>query len=121
MLEWIGIVLIFLGIPFYLLALVPVMRAFKTGRLLTSGVYGMCRHPVYAVWLVFFVPGIALLVNSWAVLSAPFVMYFLLRTLVNKEDIYLEETFGQEYVTYKRKVPAILPYGWLRMTERGHR
>jgi len=45
-------------------------------------------------------PSIALLINSWALLSAPFVMYLLVRALVNKEDIYLEENFGQEYLSY---------------------
>jgi protein-S-isoprenylcysteine O-methyltransferase Ste14 len=113
-LAGIGIILIILGIPFYLFSIVPVMRAFKAGQLVTSGVYGMCRHPVYEVWVVFIVPGITLLLNSWAALSAPFVMYFFLRALVKKEDIYLEKTFGQEYVAYKQKVPAILPYGWLK-------
>lgn len=114
MLIWFSIILILLGIPFYLFSLVSVMRAFKAGKLVTSGVYGMCRHPVYSAWLVFFVPSFALLINSWALLSAPFVMYLLVRALVNKEDIYLEENFGQEYLSYKHKVPAILPYGWIK-------
>jgi protein-S-isoprenylcysteine O-methyltransferase Ste14 len=109
-----GIILIVLGVPFYLFSMIPVMRAFKERRLITSGVYGMCRHPVYAAWLLFFVPSLALFINSWAFLSAPFVMYVIARTLVSKEDVYLEETFGQAYLTYKKRVPAILPYGWLK-------
>jgi protein-S-isoprenylcysteine O-methyltransferase Ste14 len=43
-------------------------------------------------------------------------MYFLAGALVTKEDIYLKDTFGQEYLAYKHKVPAILPYGWLKRT-----
>jgi protein-S-isoprenylcysteine O-methyltransferase Ste14 len=50
MLVWFGIIIILLGIPFYLSSLVSVMRAFKAGRLVTSGVYGMCRHPVQHGW-----------------------------------------------------------------------
>jgi protein-S-isoprenylcysteine O-methyltransferase Ste14 len=103
-----------LGDTFLSLFSLPVMRAFKARRLITSGVYSMCRHPVYAAWLLFFVPSLALFINSWAFLSAPFVMYFLVGALVTKEDIYLEETFGQEYLAYKHKIPAILPYGWLK-------
>jgi protein-S-isoprenylcysteine O-methyltransferase Ste14 len=113
-LVWIGIVLIALGIPFYLFSLVPVMRAFKAGKLMTNGVFGMCRHPVYAAWMLFFVPALALFINSWALLSVPFVMYIIARNLVTNEDIYLEKTFGQEYLTYKRNVPAFLPYGWIK-------
>jgi protein-S-isoprenylcysteine O-methyltransferase Ste14 len=113
-LAWIGILLIATGIPFYLFSLIPVMRAFNAGRLITGGVYGMCRHPVYAVWVVFFVPALALLFNSWLLLSAPLVMYFIAKSLVVQEDIYLEGTFGRAYLAYKEKVPAILPYGWLK-------
>lgn len=113
-LALIGIILILLGVPFYLSSLITVMRAFKEGRLVTNGVYGMCRHPVYAAWVVFFVPGIALFMDSWALLSAPFIMYLTARTLVAKEDVYLIKTFGQEYLRYKQRVPAFLPYGWLK-------
>jgi protein-S-isoprenylcysteine O-methyltransferase Ste14 len=115
MLVWIGLILMVVGIPFYLFSLVSVMRAFNAGRLVTRGAYGMCRHPVYAAWVVFLVPGLALLLNSWALLTAPFVMYFLARTLVHKEELYLEGKFCQEYLAYKQKVPAILPVGGLKM------
>jgi protein-S-isoprenylcysteine O-methyltransferase Ste14 len=43
-------------------------------------------------------------------------MYFLAAALVTTEDVYLKETFGQEYLVYKQRVPAILPYGWLKRT-----
>jgi len=114
LLVWIGVILIVMGVPFFLFSLVPVMRAFKARRLITNGVYGMCRHPVYAAWCLFFIPGLALLLNSWVFLSAAFVMYFITGAFVTKEDAYLEETFGQEYLAYNQKVPAILPYGWLK-------
>jgi protein-S-isoprenylcysteine O-methyltransferase Ste14 len=114
LLELIGTVLVVLGIPFYLSSLSAVMRAFKENRLVTSGVYGMCRHPVYAAWMVFFVPAIALFINSWALLSAPFIMCLVAKALVDKEDVYLEKTFGQEYLAYKQQIPAFLPYGWVK-------
>ncbi|MRR14275.1 isoprenylcysteine carboxylmethyltransferase family protein [archaeon] len=113
-LVWAGIILIASGVPFYLASIIPVMRAFKEKRLVTGGVYGMCRHPVYAAWLLFFVPATALLTDSWAFLSAPLVMYGIARALVPEEDAYLEETFGQEYLRYKQDVPAFMPYGHMK-------
>jgi protein-S-isoprenylcysteine O-methyltransferase Ste14 len=110
-----GIALILVGIPFVVAALVTVMRAFNAGALATKGVYGMCRHPVYAGWVVFIVPGVVFLVNSWIALSIPLVMYFFLRIWVKKEEIYLEKTFGDEYLAYKKKVPAVLPVGWIKL------
>lgn len=109
-----GVVLIGLGIPFYISSITAVIRAFEDNRLLTDGAYGMCRHPVYAAWIVFFVPAIALFMNSWALLSAPFIMHLVARALVETEDVYLEETFGQEYLAYKQQIPAFLPYGWVK-------
>jgi protein-S-isoprenylcysteine O-methyltransferase Ste14 len=110
----VGIALIVAGIPFYLFSLASVMRAFRKGKLVTTGAYGMCRHPVYASWVIFFLPGIALLMNTWLGLTVPLVMYFVLLILVKEEDWYLEKTFGQEYLTYREKVPPVLPVGWIK-------
>ena len=73
----------------------------------------MCRHPVYAAWVVFFVPAVMLFFNTWLGLTAPLFMYVVIRVLVDKEEIYLEEMFGEAYLLYKKRVPLVLPIGWL--------
>jgi protein-S-isoprenylcysteine O-methyltransferase Ste14 len=113
-LSTIAIILILLGIPFYMISLVTVKRAFAAGRLVTEKTFGMCRHPVYSAWILFFVPGIMLLANTWLGLTSPLVMAFLLRILVKKEEVYLENAFGNEYLTYKERVPMVLPIGWFK-------
>ena len=92
------------------------MRAYNADELVTDGIYKCCRHPLYASWVVFFVPGIVLIVNSWLGLTTPIFMYFILCRLVKKEEIYLESVFGSEYIHYKRKVPWILPVGRLKQS-----
>jgi protein-S-isoprenylcysteine O-methyltransferase Ste14 len=114
-LNMIGIALIIIGILFYLISAVKVMRAYNADKLVTDGIYKCCRHPLYASWVVFIMPGIALLINSWIVLTMPIFAYFVLCMLVQKEEIYLESVFGSEYLDYKKKVPCILPYGWLKV------
>lgn len=114
MLTMTGIALILAGVPFYVISLSTVMRAFKEGKLVTSGVYGACRHPVYASWIVFFIPAIAFFLNNWFVLSTGVVMYFFLKMLVKDEDRYLEETYGDEYLAYRKRVPPVLPLGKLK-------
>ena len=109
-----GAILIIAGLPFYIHGLVTVMRAFQGGILVTKGSFGMCRHPVYAAWIVFFVPAIMLLLNTWLGLTVPFFMYLVIRMLVDKEETYLEKTFGEAYLAYKKKVPLVLPIGWLK-------
>lgn len=108
-----GIVIITAGLPFYLTALIGVKRAYASERLVTTGPFGMCRHPVYAAWVIFFVPGIMLIINTWLGLTAPIVMYFLIISLVKKEEAYLEAMFGKDYLDYKQRTPAVLPVGWI--------
>jgi protein-S-isoprenylcysteine O-methyltransferase Ste14 len=111
-----GIALIVIGIAFFIVSAITVMRAYNADALVTDGIYRCCRHPLYASWVVFIVPGIAFLVNNWIGLTTPIFMYFILRKLVKKEEIYLESVFGSEYLHYKQKVPGILPFGYLKQS-----
>ena len=114
LLSVLGIILLMVGIPFFIISVKTVMRAYNSDSLVTSGIYGCCRHPLYSAWVVFIVPGIVLLVNSWLGLTAPLFMYFLLYNLVLKEEMYLEKRFASEYMAYKSRTPCILPIGNLR-------
>jgi len=113
-LFFLGIFLIVIGFPFVMASAITVMRAYNADKLVTDGMFKFCRHPLYASWVVFIVPGIALLSNSWIALTTPIFMYFILYVLVKKEEAYLENVFSTEYANYKKKVPCILPYGFLK-------
>jgi protein-S-isoprenylcysteine O-methyltransferase Ste14 len=104
-----GFLLLGVGVPFCVAALVTLHRGFVRGELFTRGVYGLCRHPIYASWIVFLVPGILLLAGSWTFLLVPAAMYGLLRFFVRDEEAFLEATFQDSYRAYRRRVPAVLP------------
>ena len=53
-------------------------------------------------------------VKSWLGLTVPFAMYLITHILVKKEEIYLEQRFGSEYLSYRKKTPAILPVGCIK-------
>jgi protein-S-isoprenylcysteine O-methyltransferase Ste14 len=108
----VGVVLLAIGIPFFFAALVQLIRGFPEGKLFTGGTYAMCRHPVYGCWVVFNVPGIVLLMNSWIGLLVPVLMYVTLRLLVRREEAHLEQIFGEEYRRYRRRTPAVFPLLW---------
>ena len=112
--KGLGILLIAVGIPMWLLSARTVIKGFFAGRLCTTGFYGFCRHPLYASWAVFIVPGIVLLTNNWAAFVIPIFMCLTLRVLVSREERWLEEKFGEEYRACRRRVPAVLPLGWMR-------
>ena len=104
-----GTLLIAVGVPFFFVSAAAVHRAYHAGRLLTGGVYALCRHPLYASWVVFMVPGFMLITRTWLGLSVPVFMYVLLRILVREEDAFLESRFGEEYRQYRARVPGVLP------------
>jgi protein-S-isoprenylcysteine O-methyltransferase Ste14 len=114
LLSILGIALILIGVPFFIIPIKKVTHAYNANALVTDGIFRCCRHPLYASWVVFIVPGIFFLINSWIGLTTPIFMYFILRLLVRKEETYLESVFGSKYLEYKKNVPCILPVGCLK-------
>jgi len=109
-----GAILLLIGIPFFIMSVKSLHHAYNSNSLVTTGVYGICRHPMYGVWIFFIVPGIALTARSLLGLTIPIVMYILLRILAKKEEKYLEEKFGGQYLEYRRQTPFVLPVGWIK-------
>ena len=78
-------------------------------KLTRTGPYRWVRHPVYASFLSLIV-GTGLLIASTPLLIAG-VAIFLIGTevRVRVEDALLATRFGEEFVEYRRTVPAYLP------------
>jgi protein-S-isoprenylcysteine O-methyltransferase Ste14 len=104
-----GIVLLIFGVPMWAIAIRTIVRAFKRGELVTSGVYGLVRHPIYSAWIVLIFPGIALLCRSWPMLLASLVAYIVFKVLIKREERYLEEQFGKAYLDYRGRVNEMIP------------
>ncbi|HUI54854.1 MAG TPA: isoprenylcysteine carboxylmethyltransferase family protein [Bryobacteraceae bacterium] len=107
--EIAGAVLIAAGFVLWLSGAVTVMRAYNRDRLITSGVFSLVRHPVYAGGITLFLPGLALLLGSWLMLLAPLLAYAIFKRLIHVEDGYLERRFGQAYVDYRARVNELIP------------
>lgn len=73
-------------------------------RLVTGGPYRFTRNPLY-LGLTLVYGGITTLANSlWAALLLPFVLIIMRQGVIEREERYLERTFGEEYVLYKTRV-----------------
>jgi protein-S-isoprenylcysteine O-methyltransferase Ste14 len=108
----VGSVLVVIGIPIFLLPTFTIDRYFYEGKLCTTGVYAFLRHPIYGAWITWIVPGIVIIRGSMLGISIPIFMYFVFRSLIDKEEKYLEMKFGEEYLDYKRTVGAVFPKLW---------
>ena len=105
-----GILLVVVGLTIWLIAVSAVMRAYNDDRLVTSGIFGWVRNPIYSAWIVFIFPGIAMLCRSWPLLLPAFVGYVLFRQLIHRENEYLENRYGDAYRVYKAEVNALIPF-----------
>ena len=72
--------------------------------LVEDGPFRYSRNPGY-LSLAMLYAGIAILRNAlWAILLLPWVVLITQRELIEREERYLERTFGEEYLAYKRRV-----------------
>jgi protein-S-isoprenylcysteine O-methyltransferase Ste14 len=106
-----AVALITCGVCLIAFAAWTMHKAFRAGRLCTTGAFAWCRHPIYGAWTCLVFPGLALLMNSWPALTTPIFMYLCLRLLVRREEDWLNRKFGEEYREYRQRVPAVLPLG----------
>lgn len=112
-----GILLIIFGIVLWVLAVFKFRINFmaQNNILIKDGVYAYVRNPVYSAFLFVFT-GILLLRANFLLLIFPIIFYFYMTfLLINTEEKWLYEVFGEEYLEYKKKVNRIIP--WKRKNE----
>lgn len=107
----VGMALVALALPLAAVAIHGMIRAkthfdpYKPSTsLLTGGIYGFSRNPMY-VALLMLAAGIALLCNSAWMLAGLIPAALLLRFgVIAREERYLERRFGDEYRRYLARV-----------------
>ncbi|MBL4818923.1 MAG: isoprenylcysteine carboxylmethyltransferase family protein [Deltaproteobacteria bacterium] len=75
-----------------------------TTQIISSGIYAYSRNPMYIAFGIVTI-GTGIILNSlWITLSfipSIVVIFFI---AIKKEELYLENKFGQDYLSYKAKV-----------------
>ncbi|MFO8015245.1 MAG: isoprenylcysteine carboxylmethyltransferase family protein [Phycisphaerae bacterium] len=104
-----GGVLVLAGVPLYVWSLRVFRRAWRQGKLATTGPYARCRHPIYATWILLITPGVCLLIGSWLVLTTPLAMYAGTRLLVGREERAMEARFGEAWRAYHQRTGRFWP------------
>ena len=87
----------------------PTLEIREKHELITRGIYGVVRHPMYASqWL--WVLAQPLLLQNWIAGWSNiivFIFFYLLR--VKAEEQLMLEQFGDQYRSYMQKVGAVFP------------
>ena len=104
-----GTVLLVAGLVFYFSAVRYLLKGLKEIRLVTNGPFYLCQNPLYVAIILFLIPAIALLMNSWLILTSTVVGFILLKIFLNKEYNDLESYFGTDYLKYKSETPEFIP------------
>lgn len=87
----------------------PSLEIREKHELITRGIYGVIRHPMYASqWLWVFAQPLLLQnwIAGWLNLIV-FIFFYALR--VRAEEQMMLEQFGEQYRSYKQKVGALFP------------
>jgi protein-S-isoprenylcysteine O-methyltransferase Ste14 len=93
----------------------PAMRSFRSAHtsmipfrrassLVTHGIYGITRNPMYLSLLLLYA-GISIFLNFWwPIVLAPALIVAMDRMVIVKEEAYLMRRFGEEYRRYRERV-----------------
>lgn len=87
----------------------PSLEIREKHKLITHGIYGVIRHPMYAsqwIWVI----AQPLLLHNWLAGFANlvvFIPFYFLR--VQAEEKMMQDSFGDEYREYMKKTGSVLP------------
>jgi protein-S-isoprenylcysteine O-methyltransferase Ste14 len=99
-----GLALFAAGIRSFLRAGTPVPTNVPTRALVTGGIHGWTRNPIYVGMFLLYV-GIGLAARSPWILILTLPLALVIRYgVVAREEAYLEERFGDSYRAYKARV-----------------
>lgn len=107
-----GALLIILGLViWYIGALRSDMdESITENKLQTKGIYAWVRNPMYSGWWIA-LTGITLMWHNVCMLSLPLIDWAIMTiALINTEEKWLLNLYGDEYAEYKKQVNRCIPW-----------
>lgn len=82
----------------------------ESNTLCTTGIYRIVRNPCYS-GIVMMCTGLLLIVHNLWLLILPFIFWIVMTImLINSEEKWLKDLYGQEYIDYCKKVNRCIPW-----------
>lgn len=75
-----------------------------TTKIVSSGVFAYSRNPVYSAFCLVVIGAGCVLNSVWLLISFLPSAILVYHVAITKEEAYLEQKFGEQYLSYKRKV-----------------
>ena len=75
----------------------------KVNKLITSGIYKYSRNPMYLGLLMLVTSTSIFYLNIFSITTPFFFYYWINKFQIKREEIFLTEKFGNEYLLYKTK------------------
>lgn len=108
----VGVLLIVIGASLWYSAVfrAKVDDGITNNRLVTTGVYALCRNPIYSAFMLFCTG--ALLISGNLFFYPLFFFYWIFMTVLMKctEEKWLKNLYGREYEEYCREVNRCIPW-----------
>jgi protein-S-isoprenylcysteine O-methyltransferase Ste14 len=87
--------------------LTPLPHPRDEGKLVTTGVYGLVRHPMYS-GVIYLALAYASWQMSWVHLVGSIVLFVFFDAKSRKEEVWLTEKFA-DYANYSNSVKKLIP------------
>ncbi len=108
--SWIGVFFCLAGLLLLLWSLVSFGQSFRVGidtdhpdKLITTGIFAFSRNPIYVAF-AFILLGQFLVFSNWILLVYISAAIWLFHRQVLREEDYLQEHYGKEYLEYCDRV-----------------
>jgi protein-S-isoprenylcysteine O-methyltransferase Ste14 len=112
--AWLGVCSCLTGLMFFLWSLVSFGRSFRVGidtdhpdRLITTGIFAISRNPIYVAFATVLI-GEFLAFPNGILLVYLAAATWLFHRQVLREEAYLKDHYGPEYIEYYRRVRRYL-------------
>ena len=111
---WAGLLLCAVSIAGFALSLASFGDSFRVGidenkpdKLITGGMFGFSRNPIYVCFLMFFA-GLFLIHRNIVIAIAVLLFALVIHRQVIREEKFLSAHYGGEYEEYRKKVRRYL-------------
>lgn len=110
-LRIIGCVITAIGVLTFIMSVAQMKDNWRAGvqredktNLVTTGIYSISRNPAFLGFDLMYIGILFTFFNWYLCFTTSFVLVFFHLQIVNVEEEFLIEAFGEEYIQYKKKV-----------------